>query len=124
MLFRSGRREVYVQAYPEPKGKWLVSSGGGSYPAWSPDGRAIYYVSGDSKLMAVNLKVGAESVQPSTPTELFGVAADLVANGGYPFAVSPDGQRFLVRVPAATSAPTLEVIVNWPALLKKGAAGE
>ena len=70
----SGRFEVYLQGYPEPKGKWLVSSGGGQFPAWGPDGRELFYVSAESKLMAVNLKVGPESVAPSTPRALLQLA--------------------------------------------------
>ena len=111
----SGRNEVYVQAFPEPRGKFQISTGGGTYPEWSPDGRELYYVSADNKLMAAALKLGADSVTPSTPRELFAVAG---AGGFQPYAVAPDGKRFLVLSPAGGSQP-LEVVVNWPALLGK-----
>ena len=68
--------------------------------------------------MVAALKVGVDSVTASTSRELFAVAAgdrDL-----QPYAVSPDGKRFLVLKPVGGPQP-LEVIVNWPALLKKGA---
>ncbi len=68
--------------------------------------------------MAASLKPGADSVTPSTPRELFAVAA---VGGFQPFAVAPDGKRFLVLAPAGGSQ-SLEVIVNWPALLKEVAA--
>ncbi len=77
-------------------------------------------MSAAGKLMAAGLKLGADSVTPSTPRELFAVAA---AAGVQPYAVAPDGKRFLVLTPAGGSQP-LEVIVNWPALLKKGASNE
>ena len=115
----SGRSEVYIQAYPEPKGKWQVSNGGGQLPAWSPDGREIFYVSADSKLMSVKLKVGADAVVPSTPVALFEV--DVQGFGNPPYAVAPDGKRFLVSVPVQSAGQPLEVILNWPALLKKSA---
>ena len=115
----SGRDEVYVQGFPEPRGKFQISTGGGSYPEWSPDGRELYYVSANGKLMAAGLKLGENSVAPSTPRELFAVTAMT----GTSYAVAPDGKRFLVRAPAVGSQP-LEVVVNWPALLKKGAAAE
>ena len=67
----SGRDEVYIQAFPEPRGKFQISTGGGRYPEWSPDGRELYYVSADGKLMAAGLKLSADSVAPSTPRELF-----------------------------------------------------
>ena len=120
----SGRREVYVQAYPEPRGEFLVSSGGGQFPAWGPDGREIFYVSADSKLMSVKLKVGPDFVQPSPPSVLFDVTVDGVAPVASPYAVAPDGKRFLVRAPVIQGAQPLEVIVNWPALLKKAPGAE
>ena len=116
----SGRNEVYVQAFPEPRGKFQISTGGGQHPDWSPDGRELYYVSADNKLMVAGLKVGADSVTPATPRELFAVAG---AGGFQPYAAAPDGKRFLVLKPAGGSQP-LEVIVNWPALLKKAVASE
>ena len=120
----SGRFEVYVQAFPEPKGKRLISNGGGQYPAWSADGRELFYLSADSKLMAVKLKLGADSMQALAPSALFDLADDGSTTGSSPFVVAPDGKRFLVRVPAETGAQPLEVIVNWPALLKKGSGTE
>jgi Tol biopolymer transport system component len=116
----SGRDEVYVQGYPEPRGKFQISTGGGAFPEWSPDGRELYYVSADGKLMAAGVKLGADSPAPSTPRELFAVMARKDAS---PYAVAPDGKRFLVLTPAG-GAQALEVVSNWPALLKKGAAAE
>ena len=117
----SGRDEVYVQAFPEPRGKFQISTGGGLHPEWSPDGRELYFAAADNKLMAVGLKLGTDSVVPSTPRELFAVPA---ASGPFQkYAVAPDGKRFLVLAPAGGSQP-LEVIVNWPALLKKGTSAE
>ena len=115
----SGRYEVYIQTYPEPKGKWQISTGGGQYPAWSPDGREIFYVSAASKLMSVKLRVDADVVAPSTPVALFEV--DDQGFSAPPYAVAPDGKRFLVRVPVESGGQPLEVILNWPALLKKSA---
>ncbi len=114
----TGRNEIYIQAFPEPKGKWQVSSGGGVYPRWSPGGKELFYLSQDNKLMSVALKLGVDSVDPSTPRELFPVSID-TAIAGSPYAVSPDGRRFLVRSVAGHGAQPLQVIVNWPALLKQ-----
>jgi Tol biopolymer transport system component len=116
----SGRDEVYVQGFPEPRGKFQISTGGGQYPEWSNDGRELYYVSADGKLMAAGVKLGADSPAPSTPRELFALAARANAS---PYSVAPDGKRFLVAAPVGGAQP-LEVVVNWTALLKKGAAAE
>jgi hypothetical protein len=117
----SGRYEVYVQAFPEPRGSTRISTGGGQYPEWGPDGRELFYVSPDSKLMAVSLKLGANSVEPAVPHELFFLSA---AGANYsPYEVAPDGQHFLVRAGPQHEQP-LTVIVNWPALLKKGGTAQ
>jgi Tol biopolymer transport system component/predicted Ser/Thr protein kinase len=114
----SGRYEVYIQAFPEPGGKFQISTGGGQSPQWGPGGRELFYVSPDLKLMAVSLKLGADSVEPSNPRELF--LLPVVDNGWSPYDTS-DGQRFLVpAVPRQQASQPLTVIVNWPALLKKG----
>jgi Tol biopolymer transport system component len=114
----SGRDEVYVQGFPEPRGKFQISTGGGRYPQWSPDGRELYYVSADRKFMVADMKMGADSPAPSTPRELLGVPSTGL---GTPYSVAPDGKRLLVQLSAGGSQP-LEVVVNWPALLKQGAA--
>jgi eukaryotic-like serine/threonine-protein kinase len=50
----SGRWEVYVQPYPGPGGKWQISTEGGIEPTWNPNGRELFYRSGD-KMMAVDI---------------------------------------------------------------------
>ena len=79
----------------------------------------MFYVSPDNKLMAVAMKLGPGSVEPSLPRELFALPRDTVVVGGA-FEVAADGQRFLLQVTTDTTEP-LTVIVNWPALFKKGA---
>jgi eukaryotic-like serine/threonine-protein kinase len=117
----SGQSEVYIDAFPEPRGKVRISTHGGSFPAWSPVGRELFYVSPDYKLMSVPLKITADSVQPSPPRELFQLPA--LDPGSNPYDVASDGQRFLVPATAErVAAQPLKVIVNWPVLLKTGAA--
>jgi len=116
----TGRYEVYIQAYPEPRGKFQISTNGGRYPQWGAGGRELFYVSPDNKLMAASLTIGAESVEPSVPRELFPLPA--LDIGWSPYDATSDGQRFLVRAATAQASQPLNVIVNWPALLKKGAS--
>jgi Tol biopolymer transport system component/DNA-binding winged helix-turn-helix (wHTH) protein len=114
----SGRYEVYVDTFPEPSGKMRISTAGGIVPQWSANGRELFYISPDFKLMSVGLKVGASSVEPSVPHALFPLPvfdAELS-----PYEVATDGERFLVLKPPEAAAP-LTVIVNWPALLNKTA---
>ena len=112
----------YIQAFPEPRGKFQISTGGGQYPQWGAGGRELFYVSPDNKLMVVNLKLRADSVEPSAPRELFPLP--VVDMGLPPYDTTSDGQRFLVRATPGQAGQPLTVIVNWPTLLKKGAAAE
>jgi Tol biopolymer transport system component len=113
----SGRAEVYVRAFPGPGGKWQVSTTGGAFPVWRRDGRELFYISSDSKLMAV--PVGADgSFKAGNPAPLFAVHPG--TGFGTPYDVSSDGQRFLVDTTLADQgSPPLEVVVNWTALLGK-----
>jgi eukaryotic-like serine/threonine-protein kinase len=112
----SGRYEVYIDGFPEPRHKVRISTGGGQYPEWSPAGRELFYVSPDLKLMAVGLKIGGDSVETSAPRELF--ALPVFANGYNPYDVARDGQRFLVlALPEGQAPQPLTLISNLPALL-------
>ncbi|MBZ5620758.1 MAG: serine/threonine-protein kinase [Acidobacteriia bacterium] len=118
----SGRYEVYVRAFPESGQKFLVSTGGGAFPQWGPQSRAagieLFYVSRDRKLMVSTLKLGAQSVEPSAPRELFPMPPGFGANStAESYDTASDGQRFLINAPSDSPQP-LNVIVNWPALLK------
>jgi Tol biopolymer transport system component len=114
----SGRLEVYVQAYPGGSGKRQISTGGGDNPHWRQDGRELYYYGGDSKLMAVQIK-GGENFEPGATSSLFEFRAGTV-QGFSPYAVTADGQRFLINavVDSEQNAP-LTVVVNWTAGVKK-----
>jgi Tol biopolymer transport system component len=113
----SGRDEIYVQSFPEPRGPHRISTNGGRSPQWGPGGRELFYQSLDGKVMAVSLKLGADSVEPSAPRELFALPPRYSLVFPTSFQVTPDGQRFLVLVPDPTPRP-LTVLVNWPALMK------
>jgi len=117
----TGRDEIYVQAFPVPHGKFQISTAGGQYPRWGKgDGgakREIFFLSASTKLMVVSVKLGTDSVMPSTPVELFPLLGNDV--GRVPYDVTSDGQRFLVRASAEQAPQPLHLIVNWPALLKK-----
>jgi eukaryotic-like serine/threonine-protein kinase len=117
----SGRNEVYIDSFPERRAAVRVSTGGGTYPQWGPisgDRSELFYVSGDSKLMAAELRLIQGRIEASPPHELFPLAPAESGAGSSPYDAAPDGQRFLVRTPVDTVRP-LTVMVNWPTLLKK-----
>lgn len=116
----SGRPEVYIDAFPEPRGKKRISTNGGQFPEWGAGGRELFYVSPDNQLMAVSLTTGP-GLQPSSPRTLF----PLPQQAGFaasPYQPGRDGQRFLVLTSPEVPWQALTVIVNWPALIKQRSA--
>jgi dipeptidyl aminopeptidase/acylaminoacyl peptidase len=110
----SGRNHVYIQPFPATGAKWQVSTAGGTHPKWRRDGKELFYLAPDRKLMAVAVKAGA-SVEAAAPTPLF--ETRLQPAGFQYYAGTADGQRFLVPTPieetAASTPATL--VVNWQA---------
>ncbi|HJW13653.1 MAG TPA: protein kinase [Thermoanaerobaculia bacterium] len=112
----SGRSDVYVRPYPSGPGVWQVSTAGGGLPAWRRDGKELYFVSLDFKMMAVPVDAGAK-FHAGAPAVLFPMRSPV---GGVNYDVSPDGQRFLTHVPVSDVAtPPLDLFVHWTALLPK-----
>ena len=118
---QGGKSDVYVQPYPATGAKWQISRDGGQHAAWSADGRTLFYVSADKKIMAVDVSSRAGRGLPSASPR---VAVDTRIetreriNQGSPFAVTPDGARFIVSTAADTAVP-ITVVLNWQALLEK-----
>jgi hypothetical protein len=123
----SGPVQIYVRPFPALGDKWQVSTAGGSQPRWRRDGKELFYVAPDARLMAVPIAVGADrqTLEAGAPVPLF--ATRLASGSNIPggvmskpqYAVAPDG-RFLmnVAVEGATASP-ITVVQNWTAALKK-----
>jgi Tol biopolymer transport system component len=113
----SGTPQINVVSFPKPGGVRQVSTAGGSQPRWRRDGKELYYVALDRRLMALSVKTGA-TFEAETPHPLF--ETQLPTNPPRQlFAVSRDGQRFLLTVPVETAGGPLILIQNWSAGLKK-----
>ena len=113
----SGQPEIYVQAFPIPKQRWPVSAKGGSDPKWRRDGRELFYISADRKLMAIPVTPG-EVPAFGAPVALFGEVAFDSIREGTAYDVSADGRHFLI-LKTGGSPPQLNAILNWTSLLKK-----
>jgi len=111
----SGRDEIYVTRFDQPGEKWRVSTAGGISPRWRRDGKELFYIAADKKLMSVSVK-SAATFEASAPTALFKI--DTIIEGDYEAA--GDGQRFLVNsiVAGAQSLP-FTVVLNWTKDLKR-----
>jgi eukaryotic-like serine/threonine-protein kinase len=121
----SGSSEVYVRPFPDSQGgKTLVSGRGGAGARWRRDGRELFYISADRKMMAVPVLPGRDfKVGPAV--ELFAMPATDQLYSQIRYDVTADGKRFLVmtqpggREAGAPVLPTLTLIQNWTAGLKK-----
>jgi eukaryotic-like serine/threonine-protein kinase len=113
----SGRNEVYVTSFPIAGGKWQVSIVGGNWPRWRRDGREIFYLSPDSRLMSASVDGRASAFEVGMVQPLFDTRARTTRR--YMYDVSPDGQRFLINTDAETALQPVTLVVNWTAALKK-----
>ncbi len=114
----SGVPEIYVIPFGGGTGKWQVSTSGGAFPRWRRDGRVLFYLAGDDKIMAAEVSEDSSSLRIGKVTPLFPTNRGPAT--GSPYDVTADGQKFLV-VPQDVSqaAQPLTLITNWPALLNK-----
>jgi Tol biopolymer transport system component len=110
-----GQQQVYLQSFPSPTQRAQVSTGGGTQPRWRPDGRELFYLAPDGKMMSVSIR-GNDTLETDAPRPMFNTPLDPRALR-QTYAVSPDGQRFLLQMPSASSSSTLTVVLNWPGLL-------
>jgi hypothetical protein len=119
----SGPFEIYVRSFPTGDSKRPVSIGGGTQPRWKRDGREIYYVAPDARMMAVSVAVSADgkTVDASAPVALF--PTRLASGAGFApgeqqYAVAPDGRFLLNTVVDEAKASPITVVLNWTAGLK------
>ncbi len=106
--------QVYVQGFPKSGGKFQVSTNGGERPRWRRDGKEIYYLTADRKIMAVEVKATATTFERGRPRELFQTRATTPSFYVPTYDVSADGQRFLINTTVeADGLPPMTVVMNW-----------
>jgi eukaryotic-like serine/threonine-protein kinase len=117
----SGRPEIHVQAFPVPAGggsKTLISRDGGTQPRWRRDGKELFYISLDGKMMAVDVS-SEQAFKTSVPKALFQVP--IYGNDSAPslfrWDTTADGKRFLVDTVESSPEP-LTMVLNWMAGVK------
>jgi serine/threonine protein kinase/Tol biopolymer transport system component len=117
----TGSMEIYVSPFPSVNGKWQVSSAGGQEPRWRQDGKELFYLSAEGKMMAAAVTAGT-SFEAGFPVALFQThpRQPVSASDVFSYDVSGDGQRFLIlsKVDEANPAP-LSVLLNWASEIEK-----
>ena len=103
----TGKDEVYVQPFPPTGAKWQISVAGGNAPRWRGDGKEFFYTGLDFVRKAVEIKT-SPGFEAGVPKDLFKTP------NAWGSDVTPDGQRFLVNMPAADNPPSpTTVVLNW-----------
>lgn len=111
----SGRFEIYAQPFPGPGGKWQISSTGGTFPRWRADGKELFFIAPDGKLMAAPVIVSDSKFETGVAVPLFQTR---IVSGGlatlvHQYDVSRDG-RFLINIRTEEStASAITLILNW-----------
>jgi Tol biopolymer transport system component len=117
----TGKMEIYVSPFLRGNGKWQVSSTGGQEPRWRQDGKELFYLSADGKMMAVAVTLGA-SFKADSPVALFQThrRQSVSSQDVFSYDMSGDGQRFLIltKVDEANAAP-LSIQLNWVSEMEK-----
>jgi Tol biopolymer transport system component len=111
----SGRSEVYLVPFPAPTRKWQVSSNGGNFARWRPDGKEVFYLGRDNRLVATPVQIESDRVTLGQPVALFEARP---VGTRYPYDVAPGGERFLINTLGGSSAVTaVTVVQNWTRLV-------
>ena len=112
----TGRYEIYVRPFPASGGAVPVSTAGGVYPRWSRDGKELYFIAPDAKMMASPIRAAAATIEAGVPAMLFqtqrvGGGMNVIGRGPQ-YDVTSDG-RFLINVDAESSALPITLLMNW-----------
>jgi Tol biopolymer transport system component len=113
----AGPPEVYVAPIERPGERIRISVGGGTTPRWRRDGTELFYATPDGRaILRVPTQLGS-TLKAGVPARLFSIpasAAARFARRNIIYDVTPDGQRFLINVPAEEpSSSRITVVLNW-----------
>jgi Tol biopolymer transport system component len=115
----SGQYQIYVRPFPGPGGQWQISTAGGVSPRWRHDGRELYYITPDGRLIATPVEARSATVEPGAPIPLF--QTRILSSALRPqFDVAADG-RFLLNAPVESAAVApITLVINWRPNAKRG----
>jgi serine/threonine protein kinase len=115
----SGRYEIYVQPFPGPGGHIQVSTKGGAQPRWRRDGKELFYIALDGRLMSVPIRVGSKDAtiegDPAVPLFETHVGPAVPYPNNQQYEVSQDGRQFLMNTIIEETPSPITVVLNWKA---------
>jgi Tol biopolymer transport system component len=120
----TGRREVYVQAFtpgqPASPARWQISNGGGVMPRWRADGKELFYLTLDGKMMSVTVSPEGDAFHAASPVVLFNATPPSQRTPSWEYDVSSDGKRFLMVEPAIKpDSQVLTFVTDWRSLARR-----
>ena len=118
-----GRSEIYVRRFPDAGSvKFQISTGGGDQPYWRADGKELYYLAPDAKIMKVEVNANG-TFDAGVPTPLFQtyvIPQGLVGSDRNQFVATADGQSFIVNSsPAQAIFAPINLVYNWTEMIRK-----
>jgi Tol biopolymer transport system component len=117
----TGNWEVYVSPFPSADSKWQVSQAGGEQPRWRRDGKELFYLSPEGKMMAVAVKIG-NNFEAGPPVTLFQthMRQPISYQDMFFYDATANGQRLLIntKVDEANAAP-LSITLNWASEMER-----
>ena len=125
MSNESGRQEIYIRPFAAPAasgaaanpaaGQWQVSTAGGIFPRWRPDGKELYYIGPNGEMMAAPITAAGTALAPGAPVSLFPtriVGGGVIRFESRQYDVTRDG-RFLINTVLDADAAPITLLQNW-----------
>ncbi len=112
------RRQVYVRSFPEGEVKTQISTAGGDQPQWRRDGRELFYIAPDNTVMTVGVQAAARRIGATAAQALFTANVEQGKTIRNQYAVSADGQRFLILSAVNPGASPIVAVLNWRSLIR------
>jgi hypothetical protein len=115
----TGKAEIFVVPFASLSSKWQVSTAGGEQVMWRRDGKELFYVAPDRKLMAVAVDTAGVTSKAALLRELFATLVTSVHHTFRQYDVAPDGQKFIINTVFEQSVEPITVYANWERELKR-----
>ena len=115
----TGKDEIFVAPFPSLSSKLQVSTAGGEQATWRHDGKELFYVAPNRKLMTVAVDTAGGTFKAALPRELFATSITGVHHVFLQYDVAPDGQKFIINTALERSVEPITVYANWERELKK-----